>query len=75
MLQGTAANSTRSSVVVKAISGSGSPGGTAFISSPLGTLQSKPECTLRIDLKDGTHRSMKETLATAYKFLRAEVVA
>jgi hypothetical protein len=62
----------RSSVLVKGISGSGSPGGATFTSSPLGTFQSTPECTLQIDLKNGGHRDMKEALATVHKFLRAE---
>jgi hypothetical protein len=58
-------------VTVKGISGSGSPGGTGFTVSPLGTLQSKPECTLQIDHEGGS-RDMKEALTTAYKFLLAE---
>jgi hypothetical protein len=63
----------RGSVEVKGISGSGSPGGKTFTSSPLGISQSTPECTLQIDRKNGSHRNMKEALATAYKFLRTEV--
>jgi hypothetical protein len=62
----------RSSVVVKGISGSGSPGGTTFAFSPLGMLQSTPECTLQIDLKDGSRRDLKQALAAVYEFLRAE---
>ena len=61
----------RPSVVVKGISGSGSPGGTAFTFGPLGMSHSTPECTLRIDYEGGT-RDMKEALTTAYKFLLAE---
>jgi hypothetical protein len=64
---------SRSSVVVTAISGSGSPGGTSYISSPLGTLQSTPACTLRIECKDGTSSDMTEVLHTAHAFLRREV--
>jgi hypothetical protein len=64
----------RSSVNVKAISGSGSPGGKTFTSSQLGTSQGTPECTLQIDLKNGGSRDMKEALAIVYKFLRAEAI-
>jgi hypothetical protein len=63
----------RSTVVAKGISGSRSPGGTSFTSSPLGTLQLTPESTLKIDLKDCSHRDMKEALTTVYKFLRTAV--
>jgi hypothetical protein len=62
----------RSCVIVEGISGSGSPGGKTFTSSVYGTNESKPECTLKVDLKDGSQREMKEALANVYKFLRAE---
>jgi hypothetical protein len=70
-------------VVVTGISGSGSPGGTSFISNPMGRmgerafgpfgnmLELTQECTLRIDHAGGS-RDMKEALATAFKFLQAE---
>jgi hypothetical protein len=61
----------RGSVTVKGVSGSESPGGTSFTFSPLGTLQSTPECTLQIDHGGGS-RDLKEALTTAYKFLRDE---
>jgi hypothetical protein len=61
----------RGSVIVKGVSGAESPGGTSFTFSPLGTLQSTPECTLQID-HDGGSRDLKEALTTAYKFLRDE---
>jgi hypothetical protein len=76
---------SRKSVVVSGISGSGSPGGTSFISNPFGPpmgerpsgpfggmmVQSTPECTLRIDHEGGS-RDMKEALTAAFKFLQAE---
>jgi hypothetical protein len=62
----------RPTLVVKGISGTGSPGGTAFTISVYGTKESKPVCTLRIDLKDGTSRDMQEVLANVYQFLRVE---
>ena len=61
----------RGSVIVKGVSGSESPGGTSFTFSPLGTLQSTPECTLQIDHGGGS-RDLKEALTTAYKFLQNE---
>jgi hypothetical protein len=77
---------SRSSVVVTGISGSGSPGGTSFTANAFGPngerpsgpfsggmmVPSTPKCTLRIDLKGGGSRDMKEALATAFKFLLAE---
>ena len=76
---------SRPSVVVKGISGCGSPGGTSFTSNPFGPngerpagpfggmmVQSTPECTLRIDKHDGSSRDMKEALAVAFRFLQAE---
>ena len=60
-------------VTVKGISGSGSPGGMGFTTSPLGTLQSTPEGTLQIDHEGGS-RGAKDALTTAYEFLRAEAV-
>jgi hypothetical protein len=75
----------RSSVVVNGVSGCGSPGGTLSTSNQFGMMgerasgpfggmavQSTPECTLQIDLKDGGSRDMKEALATVFKFLQAE---
>jgi hypothetical protein len=58
-------------VTVTGLSGSGSIGGTIFTTTPFGTHQSTPECTLRIDYPGGS-RDMKEALATAFKFLQAE---
>jgi hypothetical protein len=74
----------RGSVIVKGISGCGSPGGTSFTSNPFGPMgerpsgpfggmmgESTPECTLQIDYEGGS-RDMKEALMTAYRFLLAE---
>jgi hypothetical protein len=73
----------RSSVVVTGISGTGSPGGTLFMSNPFGSngerssgpfggwIQSTPECTLRIDTANGS-RDMKEALSAVFSFLQAE---
>ena len=75
---------SRASVVVKGVSGCGSPGGTSFTSNPFGPMgerpsgpfggmmvESTPECTLRIDYEGGS-RDMKEALTAAYRFLLAE---
>jgi hypothetical protein len=74
----------RSSVVVTGISGIGSPGGTSFVSNPFGAdgersngpfggmmVETKPQCTLKIDTANGS-RDMKEALASVFKFLLAE---
>jgi hypothetical protein len=75
---------SRAGVIVKGVSGSGSPGGTSSTSNPFGSMgerpsgpfggmmvEATPECTLRIDHQGGS-RDMKEALITAYKFLQAE---
>ena len=58
------------SVVVAGISVSGSSGRTIY-----GTNESRPECTLQIDLKNGSQRDMKEVLAKVYMSLRAVTAA
>jgi hypothetical protein len=75
---------TRASVIVKGLSGCGSPGGTSFTYSVFGPIgerpsgpfggmvESTPECTLRIERKDGSSRDMTEALETVYKFLLTE---
>jgi len=63
---------SRKTVTVTGLSGSGSPGGTLFVSTPFGGMtEAKPECTLQIE-HDGKSRNMTDALATAYKFLLAE---
>jgi hypothetical protein len=60
---------SRKSVTVTGLSGSGSPGGTLFASTPFGGMvESEPECRLQIE-HDGKSRDTKEALATAYRFL------
>ena len=44
----------RTSVEVVGISGTGSIGGIEYVTGPLGTVQSVPECTLTVDVKNGT---------------------
>jgi|SRR3954447_18192972 hypothetical protein len=65
----------RHSVVVEEISGSGSPGGTIYTTSVYGTNESRPECRLQIDLKNGSQRDIKEVLANVYMSLRAVTAA
>jgi hypothetical protein len=60
----------RGDVIVTGISGAGSLGGQSTVISSLGSLTVPPSCTLKIDLNDGSSRSMEESFAAVEKFLR-----
>jgi hypothetical protein len=63
----------RATLKLQADTGSGSPGGIIYETSPFGMTQSTPKGTLQIELADGSTHDFADTLKAAVDFWKAEL--